>query len=84
MDDKAILLDNKGKLIGSGKQTKGNLFYLELGDFSCFIAQVEERWQWHKRLCHVNFANMVKISKFKKVRGIPNLKKTNIGLCKNF
>ena len=25
---------------------------------------------------------MVKISKFRKVRGIPNLKKPNIGLCK--
>ena len=26
---------------------------------------------------------MVKISKFRKVRGIPNLKKPDIGLCKN-
>ena len=26
---------------------------------------------------------MVKTSKFKKVRGIPNLKKPDIGLCKN-
>ena len=32
MDGKARLLDNKGKLIGSGKQTKGNSFYLELGE----------------------------------------------------
>ena len=83
MDGKARLLDRKGKLIGSGKQTKGNLFYLELGDCSCFIAQVEESWLWHKILCHVNFDNMVMIRKFKKVRGIPNLKKPDIGLCKN-
>ena len=27
---------------------------------------------------------MVKIRKFKKVRGIPNLKKPYVGLCKNF
>ena len=59
------------------------MLYLELSDCSCFIAQVEESWLWHKRLCHVNFDNMVKISKFKKVRGIPNLKKLDIGLCKN-
>ena len=83
MHDKERLLDYKGKLIGSGKQTKGNLFYLELGDCLCFIAQIEESWLWHKRLCHVNFDNMVKISKFKKVRDIPNLKKPDIGLCKN-
>ena len=42
MHGKVRLLDEKGKLIGSGKQKKGNLFYLELGEFSCFIAQVEE------------------------------------------
>ena len=32
MHGKARLLDDKGKLIGLGKQTKGNLFYLDLGD----------------------------------------------------
>ena len=65
------------------KKQKGNLFYLDLGECSCFIAQVEEIWLRHRRLCHVNFDNMVKISKFKKVRGIPNLKKPDVGLCKN-
>ena len=59
----ARLLDEKGKLIRSRKQTKGNQFYLDLGDCSCFIAQVEEIWLWHRRLCHVNFDNMVKIRK---------------------
>ena len=83
MHGKARLLDDKGKLIGSGKQTKGNLFYLDLGDCSCLIAQVEESWLWHIRLCHVNFDNMVKIRKFKKVRGIPSLKKRDVSLCKN-
>jgi hypothetical protein len=77
------LLDDKGKLIGSGKQTKGNLFYLDLDDCSYFISQVEEIWLWHRRLCHVNFDNMVKIRKFSKVRGIPSLKKPDVGLCKN-
>ena len=83
MHGKARLMDDKGKLIGSGKQTKGNLFYLDLGECSRFIAQIEESYLWHKRLCHVNFDNMVKITKFKIVRGIPNLKKPNVGLCKN-
>ena len=32
MHCKARLLDDKGKLIGSGKQKKGNLFYLDLGE----------------------------------------------------
>ena len=83
MHGKARLLDDKGKLIGLGKKTKGNLFYLDLGECSCFIAQIEESWLWHKRLCHVNFDKRVKISKFEKVRGIPTLKKPDVGLCKN-
>ena len=44
MHGKERLLDDKGKLIGLGKQTKGNLFYLDLSNRSCFIAQVEESW----------------------------------------
>ena len=83
MNGKEKLLDDKGKLIGSGKQTKGNLFYLDLCECSCFIAQIEESWLWHKRLCHVNFDNMVNIRKFRILRGIPSLKKPNVGLCKN-
>ena len=50
MKEKAKLLDEKGNLVGSGKQTKCNLFYLDLSDCLCFIAQIEESWLWHKRL----------------------------------
>ena len=83
MDGKARLLDSKGNLVGSSKKTKGNLFYLDLSESSCFIAQVEERWLWHKRFCHVNFDNLIKIRKEKRVRGIPIFKKPAMSLCKN-
>ena len=63
MKGKAKLLDGKGNLVGSGNQTKGNLFYLDLSKSSCFIAQVVERWLWHKIVCHVNFYNLIKINK---------------------
>ena len=46
MNGKEKLLDGKGNLVGSGKQTKGNLFYLHLGECAFFIAQVEESWLW--------------------------------------
>ena len=48
MNGKAKLLDEKGNLVGSSKQTKDNLFYLDLSDCSRFIAQIEERWLWKK------------------------------------
>ena len=84
MDENAKLLDGKGNMVGSSKQTKGNQFYLDLGESSCFIAPVEESQLWHKRLCHVNFDNLVKIIKYKRVRGFPSFKKPNMGLCKIF
>ena len=80
MNAKAKLMDGKGNLVGSGKKMKGNIFYLDLSKSSCFIAQVEESWLWHKRLCHVNFDNLIKIRKKKRVRGIPSLRKPDMGL----
>ena len=59
------------------------MFYLELGECSYIIAQFEEIWLWHRRLCRVNFDNLIKIRKFKNVKGIPNIKKHEVGLCKN-
>ena len=61
MNGKEKMLDGKGNLIGTGNQTKGNLFYLDLAKSSCFLAQVEEIWLGHKRMFHVNFDNMVTI-----------------------
>ena len=44
MHGKERLLDDKGKLIGSGNETKGNLFYLDLSECLCFTTQVGESW----------------------------------------
>ena len=43
MNGKAKLLDGKGTLVGSSKQTKCNVFYLDPSERSSFLAQVEER-----------------------------------------
>ena len=39
-------------------------------------------WLWQKRLCHVNFDNLVSISNMKRVRGLPKLKKYDNMICK--
>ena len=46
------------------------------------IDTFNDEWLQHKRLCHVNFDNLVNISKMKKVRGLPKLKKPNNIMCK--
>ena len=80
MNGKANLLDGKGNLAGTRKKKKGNLFYLDLNGGSCLIFQVEEIWSWHKRLSHVNFNNLINISKNKRVRGSPSHKKPSMGM----
>ena len=83
MNGKVKLLDGKGNLVGSSKQTKANLFYLDLSESSCFIAQVQESQLWKKRLCHVKFDNLFKIRKNRRVIGFHNLRKPDMDLCKN-
>ena len=51
-------------------------------DASCLIVQTDDVWLWHKRLCHVKFDNLISISKMKKVRGLPKLKKPDNTMCK--
>ena len=51
-------------------------------DVSCLVVKLDDVWLWHKRLCHVNFDNLISIRKMKKVRGLPKLKKSNNTMCK--
>ena len=83
VNGKTKILYDKGNLVGSSKQIKANLFNLNLRECSCFIAQIEESLLWDKIICHVNFDNLVKIRKHKRLRGIPSLRKPNVSLCKN-
>ena len=83
MNGKAKFLHGKENLVGIGNQTKCNIFYLDLTESSCFLAQVEESWLWNKRLCHVNFDNLINIRKNRRMRDIPSLKKPNMGVYKN-
>src|SRR5271156_94489 len=70
-------------MIGTGEQTKGNLFYLNDTNITCLMNRNEDIWLWHKRLCHVNFDNMMKISRKIIVRGLPTMTKPYNIMCKN-
>ena len=78
----AKIYDTDGKLIRKGDQTRSNLFYLDIEDATCLIVKFDDVWLWHKRLCHVNFDNLVSISNMRKFRGFPKLKKPDNIMCK--
>src|SRR5271156_2340383 len=47
------------------------------------MARNKDIWLWHKRLCHVKFGNMIKISRKINVRGLPTMTKPDNIMCKN-
>ena len=71
----AKIYDTNGKLMGKGDQTRGNLVYFDMDDATCLVVEFDDVWLWHKRLCHVNFDNLVSISNMTRVRDFPKLKK---------
>ena len=75
-NEKAKIYDANGELVGNGDQTRGNMFYLDMNDSTCLVVQFDDVWLWHKRLCHVNFDNLVNIGKMKRVGGFPKTKET--------
>ena len=78
----AKIYDTNGKLVRIGDQTRGNLFYLDMNDATCFVVEFDDVWLWNKRLCHVNFDNFISISNMKRVRGLHKLKKPHNIICK--
>ena len=46
------------------------------------IAQVDESWLWHRRMCHVNFDNIVKISSTRAARDLSKLMKPTNAIYK--
>ena len=44
------------------------------------MSKVEENWLWHKRLGHLSFDNLARISENKKVRGLPQISKP-VNIC---
>ena len=78
----AKIYDTDRKLLGKGDQTRGNLFYLDMNDATCLVVEFDDMWLWNKRLCHVNFDNLVSISNMKRVRGLLKLKKLDNMICK--
>jgi len=64
----------------------GNVYTFDFNDLSnqsvkCLAAVDEDPWLWHKRLGHVNFDLISKLSSKGLVRGLPNLKKPKEVMC---
>ncbi|GLJ07858.1 hypothetical protein SUGI_0075690 [Cryptomeria japonica] len=69
-----IKKDSTSQIVAEGKRTDGNIYNLkECYESQCRIGQVDESWLWHQRLGHINFDNLVAVSKNRRVRNIPHI-----------
>ena len=81
------IIDKEGKTVLSAKRTK-DVYTLDMssGDPSketCLYSKTVEdtNWLWHKRLSHLNFKNINKLSKGELVSGLPSLTYTKPKPC---
>ena len=63
-------------------RTPSNVYILE-NEEQCYMNQIDEILLWHRRMGHLNFDNLVKISKNGAVRNLPKIIKPPNHVCRH-
>ena len=63
-------------------RNSNNVYILE-NENQCYLSMVDESWLWHKMMVHINFDNIVKVSKKEAVRDLPKIVKPLNSLCRH-
>jgi hypothetical protein len=80
-----IRKEESSKLVAIVVRTPRNIYVLnEIGKERCFLGQEDESWLWHRRMGHINFDNLFKVSKKEAVREMFEISKPTNILCKHF
>jgi hypothetical protein len=67
-----IRKEGSGKLVSTAARTSSNIYVLsEIGNEKCCLGKEDEIWLWHRRMGHMHFDNLVKVSKREAVKEIP-------------
>jgi transposase InsO family protein len=79
-----IRKEGLAKLVATAARTSSNIYVLsEIGNEKCCLGKEDESWIWHKRIGHMHFDNLVKVSKREAVREMPQIMKPTNTLCKH-
>jgi hypothetical protein len=71
-----IRREGLGKLVGTPARTSNNIYVLsEIGNEKCLLGKEDESWLWNRRMGHMHFDNLLKVSKREAVREIPQITK---------
>jgi hypothetical protein len=64
-----IRKEGSGKLVVTTIRTPNNLYILnEIGNEGCYLGKENESWIWHRKMGHMKFNNLIKISRKELVR----------------
>lgn len=72
-----------GKLVGKEIKTHNNVYVFDESNARYYLSKMNEAWLWHKRLCHMNFDSLIKVSKMVDVRALPRLSSRDNSICKS-
>ena len=71
-----IRKEGSAKLVATTVRTPNKIHILnEIGKERCCLGKENESWIWNKRMGHMNFDNLVKISIKQAVRDMPKITK---------
>lgn len=80
--DYKIRKKESGKLVATTSRTPNNIYMLdEIKKERCYLGREDESWLWHRRIGHIHFGNLVKISKKQAMREMPEIKKPENSVC---
>ena len=69
-----------GKILATASRAPNDIYVLDEATKACLLAKEDESWLCHKQMGHINFDNLVRISKKEAVREM--LKKFKMEDCK--
>ena len=82
--DCKIRREELGKLVATASRTPNNIYMLdEIKRERCYLGKEDESWIWHRRMGHIHFGNMIKISKKQDIREILEIKKPENNICEH-
>ena len=69
-------------IVGTIVRNSNNVYILE-NENQCHLSMVDQIWLWHRRMGHLNFDNLVKVSKKEVVRDLPKIVKPLNSVCRH-
>ncbi|XP_062020774.1 uncharacterized protein LOC133737182 [Rosa rugosa] len=84
---RCLVLNQKGEGIMGGKRSVDNCYHIQANESSSLqpclsVKTTEETFElWHKKMGHVNYQDLLKLSSKQCVRGLPNLKGKTDKIC---